>query len=311
MDKRTVLMAVAMVALLAFDQAQAGVVEDYNAKPLASGRDSHDSRFQDRTRHPGDPEVVLGRDWRRSFWAFSPSFAEKLVAPLEVRPPQPPNISVENLSPGLEAIELRVTWDAKENLYRCSYHLFVSRSVPIAPEADRVHGVGSGPDLPPGIGLRHPDQDTKGLGFTDVAIVSSPVQMLNLSPMLDSLRRDSFGGTTYVSFHQGICSALGSSAIEKGLNVGLLIDPRQPWSGPTKKVMGRTYAAFTVPPSLIKSGAPFFRRAEKINFCYLGERRVQAAIDAQPPAFTAQRERECQQLRTLPIVSTEKAFDAK
>lgn len=306
-------LSTALLLAISFESniGHTGVVENYNAKPIASGNTGSDSRWKERARMAPDPEIVLGKDWRRSFWAFSPSFAEKLVAPTEVRPPQPPNVSVENLSPGLEAIELRVTWDAEENLYRCSYHLFVSRSVPIASEADRVHGVGSGPTLPPGIGLKHPDTDTKRLGFLDVAIVSSPVQMLNLSPMLDSLRRDSIGGTTYASFHQGTCSALGSSAVEKKLDVGLLIDPKQPWSGSTKRVKDRTYAVFSVPPSLIKSGAPFFRRAEKINGCYLGERRPSEVIAREPTSFRNQREQECKQLRSLPIDSTEKPFDAK
>jgi hypothetical protein len=311
MDKRTILMPIAMVALLAFGQAQAGVVEDYNAKPLASGRDSHDSRLQDRTRHSSDPEVVLGRDWRRSFWAFSPAFAKLLVAPGETRPPQPPYLSVENLPPGLEAIELRVSWDAKEDLYRCSYHLFIAPAVPIPTEAEHVPGVGTTPLLPPGIGLRQPLPMGQGLWFGNVAIVASMHQMLSLAPMLDSLRRNSLGGTTYATFYQGSCAALAHSSAERRLEVGIVIDPKQPYTGPTRQVSNRTYATFAVPTSVIRIGAPYFRRAEKINRCYLNERRPREAIVRESTQFRVERERECIQLRTLPIDSTEKPFDLK
>lgn len=300
-----------IAVLLGSNYARAGIVEDYNSKPIASGNNSSDSRWKERARMPNDPEVVLGKDWRRTFWAFSPSFANQFVFRAESRPPQPAHLLVEKLSPGLEAIEIRVSWDVEENLYRCSYHLFISPEVPVSPEAERVPGVGAGPKLPPGIGLRQPLPAEQGLSFSDVAIVTSTQQMLSLAPVLNSLRRNSFGGTVYASFHQGSCVALAHSSAEKKLEVGIVIDPKQPYVGVTRKIRDRTYAVFIVPNALVRTGAPYFRRASKINDCYLGTRRPSEVISREPAQFREQREHECKQLRTLPIDSTEKPLDLK
>lgn len=308
--KKLILTLLPIAALLGCGGAQAGVVEDYNSKPIIADH-SVDSRWQERARMPTDPEVVLGKDWRRSFWAFSPSFAKQLATRVESRPPQPAHLSVEDLSPGLEGIELRVSWDVEQNLYRCSYHLFISLEVPVLPEADRVAGLSEIPHLPPGIGLKQPLPAEKGLRFGDVGLVSSTQQMLSMLPMLDSFRRNALGGMTYVSFHQGTCAALAHSSAEKKLEVGIVIDPMQKFSGVTRKVRDFTYAVFAVPNSLVRSGSPYFRRASKINTCYFSERRPPEAISREPAPFREQRERECKQLRSLPIDSTEKPFDIK
>jgi len=258
---------------------------------------------------PMDPEIVLGKDWRRSFWAFSPSFAQKLVSPVDSRPPQPPHLGVEQLSQGLEAIELRVSWDMEQNLYRCSYHLFLSPEVPVSPELESVGGVSTSPKLPTGIGLKKPVPAQAGLAAFNVAAVYSVHQMLSLAPMFEAFRRNTFGGTAYVSFHQGTCAALAHSSAEQKLEVGVVIDPEHKFSGTTRTERGRTFAVFSVPSSLIRVGAPYFRRASKINDCYLRERRSPQTIAREPASFRAQRERECTQLRTLPIDITEKPYD--
>jgi hypothetical protein len=290
--------------------AQAGVVEDYNAKPIISGH-SADSRWQERARMPTDPEVVLGKDWRRSFWAFSPSFAQQLASRGDSRPPQPAHLSVENLSPGLEGIELRVSWDAEQNLYRCSYHLFLSPEVPVLPESEDVSARNTLVKLPPGVGLKQVPPADKSAWLDDVTMVFSTQQMLSGLTMLQAFRRNMLGTMTYASFHQGSCGALAHSSAEKKLEVGIVVDPAQKFSGITRKVRDRTYAVFAVPNSLVRSGSPYLRRASKINDCYFSERRPHEAIFREPAPFREQRERECKQLRTLPIDSTEKPFDIK
>jgi hypothetical protein len=309
MDKRTVLMAVAMVALLAFDQAQAGVVDDYNAKPLASGRSGVDSRWLLRDRAASDPEAVLGKDWRRSYWAFSPSLAAQLISQVPSRPPQPPYLTVEMLSPGLEGIELRVSWDTEENLYRCSYHMFLSPDVPVLLPSRFIGGTVSIPRFPAGIG---PDDTNARREWLGTTVLIPTVQMLGGPTIVEAIYKSPTGNLTYVAFYQGsTCGALAHSSAEKKLEFGVVIDPKKQWHGVTKKVGDRIYAVFAVPPSLIKTGAPYFRRAEKINSCYLRERQPQDTIAAQSAEFRTQWQRECQQLRTLPIDSTEKPFDAK
>jgi hypothetical protein len=299
-----------MTVLLGAAGVYAGVVDDYNAKPIISGH-SLDSRWQERARMPADPEVVLGKDWRRSFWAFSPSFAQQLISQVVSRPPQPAYVSMVNLSPGLEGIELRVSWDTEQNLYRCSYHLFLSPDVPVLPDVEHAGTVSTIPKLPPGIGLKQPLSAEQGLGFLYVGAVFSTQQMLSVAPMLEAFRRNSFGGTIYVSFHQGTCAALAHSSAEKKFEVGVVIDPAQKFTGVTKKVRDRTYAVFSIPDLLIRTGAPYFRRASKINDCYFSERRSSEAISREPVPFHEQRERNCKQLRTLPIDSSEKPFDIK
>lgn len=288
----------------------AGVVDDYNGKPIISGH-SFDSRWQERARMSMDPEIVLGKDWHRSFWAFSPWFAEQLVSLVESRPPQPPYLTVEKLSQGLEAIELRISWDMEQNLYRCSYHLFLSPEVPVSPELESVEGVSTNPKLPTGIGLKQPVPAQAGLAALNVAAVYSVHQMLSFAPMFEAFRRNTFGGTAYVSFHQGTCAALAHSSAEQKLEVGVVIDPKQNYSGITRKNRGRTFAVFSVPSSLIRAGAPYFRRASKINDCYFRERRPPEAIAREPASFRKQRERECTQFRTSPIDFAEKPFDAQ
>jgi hypothetical protein len=162
------------------------------------------------------------------------------------------------------------------------------------------------PHLPTGIGLM---KQPKWLGFNDVGMVFSTQQMLSISPTLDSFRRNALGGMAYASFHQATCAALAHSSAEKKLEVGIAIDPTQKFAGTTRTVRDRTYAVFAVPSSLVRSGAPYFRRASKINTCYFSERRPPEAISREPAPFREQRERECKQLRTLPIDSTEKPFD--
>lgn len=290
--------------------AQAGVVEDYNAKPIISGHSS-DSRWQERARMPSDPEVVLGKDWRRTFWVFSPSFAQQLASRGESRPPQPAYLSVENLSPGLEGIELRVSWDVEQNLYRCSYHLFLSPEVPVLPESENVSARNTILKLPSGVGLNQPHPADKGGWLDDVTMVFSTQQMLSGLTMLQSFRRNALGAMTYASFYEVTCGALAHSSAEKKLEVGIVINPAQKFSGVTQKVRDRSYAVFSVPNSLVRSGAPYFRRASKINSCYFSERRSHEAIAREPASFHEQRERECKQLRTLPIDSTEKPIDIK
>jgi hypothetical protein len=288
----------------------ANAIDEYNTKPIISGH-SVDSRWQERIRDPSDPEIVLGKDWRRSFWAFAPSFVKQIVSQTASRPPQPPHLSVEKLSVGLEGIELRVSWDMEQNLYRCSYHLFISPEVPVSREIDHVEMVSSSPKLPVGIGLKNPPSIQQGMGFLHVVAVFSSEQMLSMTPMLDAYRRNSFGGTIYASFHQGTCAALAHSSAENNLQVGVAIDTTQKYSGVTKKIRDRSYAVFSVPRSLIQVGAPYFRRASKINDCYSRERKPQDAILREPVQFREQRERECKLLRTLPVDSAEKPFDVR
>ena len=296
-----------MMALLGGSAAQAGIVEDYNSKPILAGHDS-DSRWQERARMPQDPEVVLGKDWRRSYWAFSPSFARQLDTRIKNRPPQPAYLSVENLSPGLEGIELRVSWNAEENLYRCSYHLLISHEVPVIPDTDGLGGLSAIPTLPPGIGLKHPP---KWQGFDDRATVFSMQQMLSGLTILESVRRNVFGGMTYASLYDLTCGALAHSSADKKLELGVAIDPMQKSSGVTRKGRNRTFAVFDVPNSLVRNGSPYFRRANKINTCYFSERRLPEAVSREPAQFREQRERECKELRTLPIDSTEKPSDVR
>lgn len=283
----------------------AGVVDDYNAKPIIAGH-SLDSRWQERTRMQNDPEVVLGKDWRRSYWAFSPSFAQQLSSQVENRPPQPAIVSTANLSVGLEAIELRVSWDVEENLYRCGYHLFLSQDVPVLLPQRSIGGTVSIPRYPIGIG---PDDSLSRQEWLGTAMVLSSVQMLGGPTILEAIYKIQTGNMTYIAFYQGTCGALAHSSAEKKLRVGVAIEPVDSYSGEKRKIRERTYAVFTVPAWLIQAGAPYFRRASKINDCYFNERRSPAAIAREPAGAREQRELACKQLRQLSVDSTEKPFD--
>lgn len=286
---------------------QADVVDDYNSKPIISGY-SIDRRWQERIRMPSDPEVVLGKDWRRSFWIFNPSFVSRLISKVDNRPPQPAYVSTANLSPGLEAIELRVSWDAEENLYRCSYHLFISNNIPLLLPRQSIGGMVAIPRFPIGIG---PDDSLSRKEVLGTTMVFSKIQMLNGLTVLESIYNIQNTNLTYVSFYQGTCSALAHSSAEEKLEVGVAIDPAQEFFGAIKKNRDRIYAIFLIPSSLIRVGAPYFRRASKINDCYFSERRSPEAIAREPVAFREQREITCKQLRTFSIDSTEKPFDIK
>ncbi|MCP5269562.1 MAG: hypothetical protein H6943_11095 [Zoogloeaceae bacterium] len=290
--------------------AQAGVVEDYNAKPIISGH-SADYRWQERTRIPGDPEVVLGKDWRRSFWAFSPSYEQKLNSQAENRPPQPPFVVTEHLSPGLEAIELRVSWDSEVNLYRCSYHLFISPHIPVAFFSQSIGGTVSMPQWPPGLGPAYERAKwqaiRESLGGT---IISSSIQMLNGPTITEARYRYPTENMSYVAFYQGSgCGPLGHSKAAKELSVGVVIEPKQAFSGTTTIIREHTYAMFVVPDTLIRQGAPYFRRAQKINDCYFSERRSQRVLAQEPASSREQRVSGCALLRSAPIESSEKPFD--
>lgn len=286
--------------------AYSNPIDQFNAKPIID-KHSHDPRWQERVRADGDPEVVLGKDWRRSFWAFSPHLAKRLVSFPDQRPPQPAVIQTADLEPGLEAIELRVAWNVENNSYRCSYHLFVSNSVPTESSPRGVDGAASLPKYPVGIGL---DDRSIRKGLLETAMVFSRIQMLSGLTILEAKYAIPGEELTYIEFYQGTCGALGHSSAEN-LEVGIALKAGEKYLGRSRIVSGRNYAVFGIPKSLVRSGAPYFRRAEKINVCYVEERRAPQAIANMPAAFKEKRANECKKLRSTSIDDAEQPIDSK
>lgn len=292
---RAALMGIFIAAGL-IPAARSGLLEEYNSRPVSN---KLDGGFQEIGIEQGDPGVVLGVDWLRSFWVMSPGFSKNFTSGTK-RPTQQPFIEIKSLPKGLEAIELRIFWNNQLGNYGCSHQIFLSTEVPLSKEVESIEQYADKVYYPKGLRRSNLTPGEK-LDYRNPGIIVTGNTYLDTPPLLNGFKRDVLDGVNYISFVNS-CEGYAFAAKNERLKLGVALDYHNEGSwGELISSKEKTYLVFDIPVELLKSGYKYFNRASLINGCYLRERSSRRKSgDANNKAF-AEDTKICAALRADPI----------
>jgi len=257
-------------------------------------------------KHPRDPEDVLEDYWRRSVWAYTLRFAER------VKPADKSAVRAD-LPKHVQAIELRVVWDQEHYRYECELNMIVDRALldfvmlPGGVVGRRFTGAGM---LPPGASYPPPVPRTILYRFHDGYDEYVFYDVFDLPKERGQIGR---GRGVLQQYHKAYADDGNTGYL--GLKIGcgsennkfkrfrLWLPASRAQEPPAEtarfEMSGRIreYLVLDLPVEPFHRAAPYWRRAFGINVCN-GDRK-----DYMPPDALVKHFRACEALRRDPIDS--------